>query len=143
MQTFKQYFTEADEYWKIGVAKKKDDTPKVVEVVSSKDQVNKARQAHAGKNNFVMVQAASKKDFSDFSNGKTVKWARKLDEKVKGNTSEDKGHWHEIVLDDEGDGKTISTFPKEHPKHQHKINGAEVQSGGSPKHKHNLDKIKS
>jgi hypothetical protein len=48
------------------------------------------------------------------------------------------GHWHEAVLDDEGDGKTTKTLPKGHPDHTHNIVGAEVQTAGKKKHSHLL-----
>lgn len=62
---------------------------------------------------------------------------------IKAITSENKGHWHEAILDGEGDGKTVSTFPKEEKDHVHEIAGAEVLPAGKPKHTHILDKIKS
>jgi hypothetical protein len=77
MKTFIQILEGENGYFKVGGSNKYDDTPKVVEVVSGKDSANKARTSHAAKYKNVFVQPASKKDFADFSNGKSVKWEGK------------------------------------------------------------------
>lgn len=71
-------------YYKVGVANDYSGPIKVMEI-AQESNINKARQAYAGKYKYVFTQPASKKDFMDFSNGKTIKWVGPVKEAMQFN----------------------------------------------------------
>jgi hypothetical protein len=66
-------------YYKVGVSNDYSGPIKVMEI-AQESNINKARQAYAGKYKYVFTQPASKEDFADFSNGKIIKWTGPIKE---------------------------------------------------------------